>query len=522
MSFKIGALAKEHSLMEIPLNIKFAFLPVLLLAFLGLECDTVGQERIDGLRNRLKEHVLSNGMRFLLLENHESPTVSFHIYYGVGSVDEQTGHTGIAHLYEHMAFKGTKQIGTTDYEAESRHFDRIDRLEAEITAEQDKGNMSDGAKISRLEAQLKKEQNAADRYVVPNEIGKLYERNGGTGLQAQTERDETHYSVNLPSNKIELWMAIESDRFQHAVLRQFYEERDVVMEEMRQTIDTEPFNRLLLQETITTAFHAHPYGLHSGIGWASDVSHLTRAEVQAFFNKYYGAANCTVAIVGDFDTATIIRMIDRYFSSVPAGEKNRRLVTVEPAQEGERRVELEVPTQPSLVLGYHRGDVLSIDSVLYDVVASLLAGGHTSRLYKALVLDKKIATGVEVLANPPLVTAKYPSLFEIIAQPVLPIHNVGDLEKAIYAEIDKLKEERVDNLELRKITNQAEAEFVRSMANNETLARELAFTEGLEGDWRRLLTYRQRLADVTPEDIMRVAKELFRKSNRTVAYIVPK
>jgi predicted Zn-dependent peptidase len=477
---------------------------------------------IESLRDRVKEHALPNGMKFLLLERHTSPTVAFHVYFDVGSVDEDVGQTGIAHLYEHMAFKGTRQIGTTNYEEESKHFPAIDMLQAELTAERDKGGAAEKSKLQRLEVQLKKETEEAEKYVVPNEVGRLFEENGVARLNAQTQRDQTHYYLSLPSNKIELWMAIESDRIQNTVLRQLYTERDVVMEELRRTIDTNPINKLLFEDVITTAFHAHPYGLHSGIGWTSDVSHLTRAEVERFFKKYYGAANCTVAIVGDFETSKIIPMIDKYFSSAPAGEKNPGVVTVEPPQDGERRIELEAAIQPILALAYHRPNTMSDDDVIYDIIEHLLTDGRTSRLYKNLVEGKGIAAEVDALPNPPLVTAKYPSLFEIIGVPVTPTHTVAELESAINDELEKLKSQPVDKQELQKIINQVDYGFVRSLASNETLAELLVFTQGLEGDWKRLLTYRQKLAAVTPEEVMRVCRQTFTRSNRTVAYIVPR
>lgn len=477
---------------------------------------------IESLAERVTVHTLSNGMRFLLLERHTSPTVSFHVYFDVGSVDEHLGETGIAHLYEHMAFKGTKQIGTTDYEAEVQHFARIDQLAAELTAERDKGEAADEQKIARLEAELKREQEAAEQYIIPNEIGKLYERHGGRGLNAQTMRDQTHYFISLPANKIELWMAIESDRMQNTVLRQFYKERDVVMEELRRTIDTNPLAKLVLQELITTAFRAHPYGLHSGIGWSSDVSHLTRKQTEEFFHRYYGAANATVAIVGDFDTQKIIPMIDRYFGSLPAGQKTPRRITVEPPQEGERRVALEASAQPLVAIAFHRPDVLHPDDIVYDVIAKLLSQGRTSRFYKHLIEGKKIATFAQAFPKPILITGKYPSLFEIIAAPVVPQHTVQELEEAIYEELDRLKTEPVEAKELQKILHQVDAQFVRSLRSNATMARLLVFTEALEGDWRRLLTYRRRLASVTPDDIMRVARQTFHKANRTVAFITAK
>lgn len=480
------------------------------------------QQGIESLRDRVKVHVLPNGMKFLLLERHTSPTISFHVYFNVGSVDEPIGQTGIAHLYEHMAFKGTKLIGANDYEAESKFFPIEDKQEADLAAEMDKGAAGDKSKIAQLESEIKKAQADEAKYETQNEFSKILEQNGATGLNAQTERDQTHYFLNLPSNKIELWMALESDRMQNEVLREFYKERDVVLEEVRRTIDTNPFYKLWLEDTITTAFHAHPYGLHSGIGWTSDVSHLTREEVQRFFQKYYGAANATIAIVGDFDTAKVIPMIDRYFGPVRAGETTARVVTVEPPQDGERRIELEAAFQPLVVVAFHRGDVMSKDAVVYNVIEQLLGSGRTSRMYKDLVEGKKVAAEVAALSNPPLVSGKYPSLFEVVGAPLVPQHSVAELESAIYSELDKLKTEPVDKQELQKIINQVDAAFVRSLASNETLAELLAFTEGLQGDWRRVLTYRQRLAAVTPEDVMRVSKELFTKANRTVAYIAPK
>ncbi|HKV39026.1 MAG TPA: insulinase family protein [Blastocatellia bacterium] len=505
------------------MKLRILFTSMLCLALLCLIAPLASaQQGIESLANRVKVHDLPNGMKFILLERHESPTVAFHVYFDVGSVDEPIGQTGIAHLYEHMAFKGTTTIGTTDYAAESSHFARVDQLEAELTAERDKGAAADQDKVKKLTEDLKTEVDASQKYAVQNEFGKLLERNGVVNLNAQTERDQTHYFLSLPSNKIELWMMLESDRMKHEVLRELYKERDVVMEEVRRTIDTNPIAKLLLQEMITTAFHAHPYGLHSGIGWTSDVSHLTRPEVAAFFHKYYGGANCTVAIVGDFDTAKIIPMIDQYFGSVAAGEKNPRLVTVEPPQEGERRIELEASVQPAVVLGYHRGDILDKDAIVYDVISELLSSGRTSRLYKNLVEGKKVATAVFVLPNPIITTGKYPSLFEIAALPLVPAHSVADVEKAIYEELDSLKTKPVEKRELQKIINQADASFIHSLDDNETLAQTLVFTQGLEGDWHRLLTYRQRLAAVTPEDVMRVAKATFAKSNRTVASIVPK
>jgi len=175
-----------------------------------------------------------------------------------------------------------------------------------------------------------------------------------------------------------------------------------------------------------------------------------------------------------------------------------------------------------LAMAYHRPNTMSDDDVIYDIIEHLLTDGRTSRLYKNLVEGKAIAAEVAALSNPPLVTAKYPSLFEIIGVPVTPGHTVAELEQGIDQELEKLKSQPVDKQELQKIINQDDYTFVRSLTSNETLAELLVFTQGLEGDWKRLLVYRQKLARVTPADVMRVCRQTFTKSNRTVAYIVPK
>ena len=469
------------------------------------------------LESRVTVHTLKNGMTVLLMERHASPTISFHIYYDVGSVDEQIGKTGLAHMFEHMAFKGTPTLGTKDYAKEKPVLARIDVLEAELTAARDRGETA--AKIKAIEDELDKVQKEEDALVVSNEVGQLYEKNGAVGLNAQTGRDATEYYVSLPANKAEFWAALESDRMAHPVFRQFYKERDVVMEERRRSIDTNPVGKLF-EELIVTAFEAHPYGLHSGIGWPSDLEHLTRQDAEAFFKKYYTPANATIAIVGDFKTADMIRLVDNYFSSIPSAPKPPRIYTVEPRQQGERRVELEFDTNPYLMIGWHRPDARSPDDVVLDVIQDLLSSGRTSRLYRSLVVEKKMAAGVQALSTAPLTYGKYPTLFMIFGVP-LAGHTTGELEKGIYEELDKLKETPVSPHELQKVVNQIDAELIRNLGSNAGMASLLAQTEVIEGNWKDLITYQEALHKVTPADVERVAQEIFKKANRTVAYHVP-
>ena len=477
----------------------------------------LGAQALKGLETRVTRHTLKNGLKVLLMERHANPTIAFHIYYDVGSVDEEIGKTGLAHLFEHMAFKGTQSLGTKDYAKEKLLFPKIDQLEAQLTAARDRG--VDATKIKALSDELERVQKEADALVVSNEVGQLYEKNGGSGLNAMTGRDATEYYVSFPANKAELWAAVESDRMTHTVFRQFYKERDVVMEERRRSVDTNPIGKLF-EKFLVNSFEAHPYGLHAGWGWPSDLMHLTRQDGEEFFRKYYAPSSTTVAIVGDFNSPDMIRLVDNYFGSIPSSPKPPRIHTVELPQQGERRVEVEFDTNPYLLLGWHRPDARDKDDVVLDVIQDLLSSGRTSRLYRSLVLEKKIAAAAQALSNTPLIYGKYPTLFLILGVP-LAGHTTQEVEKGIDEELDKLKTARVTPRELQKVVNQIDAHLIRNLRSNSGMASLLAQTEVIQGDWKQIITYRENLQKVTPADVQRVARDIFKKDNCTAAYHVP-
>ncbi|MBZ5537466.1 MAG: insulinase family protein [Acidobacteriia bacterium] len=474
-------------------------------------------QALQRLETRVTRHTLKNGLNVLLMERHANPTIAFHIYYDVGSVDEEIGKTGLAHLFEHMAFKGTPTLGTRDYAKEKLLFPQIDELEARLTAARDRNE--DAAKIKDISDELEKVQKEADAFVVSNEVGQLYEKNGGTGLNANTGRDATEYYVSFPANKSELWAAVESDRMTHTIFRQFYKERDVVMEERRRSVDTNPIGKLF-EKFLVNSFEAHPYGLHAGWGWPSDLLHLTRQDGEEFFRKYYAPSNTTIAIVGDFSTTEMIRLVDHYFGSIPSSPKPPRIHTLELPQQGERRVEVEFDTNPYLFLGWHRPDARDKDDVVLDVIQDLLSSGRTSRLYRSLVLEKKIAAAAQALSSTPLIYGKYPTLFLIVGVP-LAGHTTGEVEEGIDQELDKLKTTLVTPRELQKVVNQIDAQLIRNLRSNSGMASLLAQTEVINGDWKQMIAYRENLQKVSPTDVQRVARDIFKKGNRTVAYHVP-
>ena len=474
----------------------------------------VEAQDLAAFEKRMTKFTLHNGLEFLVLERHEAPVVSFHTYADVGAVDEVWGITGIAHLFEHLAFKGTTTIGTRDYKAEKKAMAKIDEEFLDLKLEHRKGERADKARLEQLENQFKEAQEQAQKFLVHDEYEETFSREGSSGFNAYTSHDATQYIVSLPSNKVELWMMMESDRFAHPVLRQFYKEKDVVMEERRLGVESQPVGRLL-EEFMAIAYKAHPYG-DEVVGHMSDLETMTRAEAEAFFTKYYAPSNLTIAIVGDVNPEQIRKLATRYFSGIPSGPKPDPVETVEPPQLGERRVVLEDPAQPFVLIGYHKPSIHHPDDAVFDAITDIVGMGRTSRLYKSLVKEKRIAMAASGFQGMP--GAKYPSLFLFYAVPARG-HTNQECEEAIYVEIERLKNELVTPEELAKAKTRARAGLIRELDSNSGLAAMLTFYEVVTGDWRNLFEQLDKIDKVIAEDIHRVAKEYFTTKNRSVGII---
>jgi predicted Zn-dependent peptidase len=454
---------------------------------------------------------LSNGLTIIICERHEAPVFSFFTLVDAGSAQDPMDKTGLAHMFEHMAFKGTDTIGTTNYSAEKAALQKVERAYAAYLAERDKRVSRDEAKLKQLEKYWKDDIATADKYVIPNQFGKIIEQNGGQDLNAFTDYDETAYHYSLPANRLELWAYLESDRFLHPVLREFYKERNVVIEERRMRTDSYPIGRLL-EQFKAAAFEAHPYHRPT-VGWMSDLNSFSATDAEHFFHQYYVPANMVVAIAGDLNASQAMPILEKYFGRLPASHKPDETTTVEPPQNSERRVELKEQSQPLYLEGYHRPDYLSKDDAVYDAITDLMSEGRTSRLYRALVRDKKIASFAAGFTGLPGI--KYPHLFAFYAFP-LPGHTTQEVGDAIHAEIERLKTEDISGDELKMIKTRAKANLIRGLDDNEGLATELATYQTRYGDWRELFRSVDRIENVTQADIRRVAKETFFDTNRTV------
>jgi predicted Zn-dependent peptidase len=479
-----------------------------------------------GLADRVIEHKLANGLTLLMVERHQTPVVSINMTFGVGGVNEQIGQTGLAHLYEHMAFKGTRTVGTKNYEKERPILEELSRVGTELEQRQRElakrttdrpASPEETAAIEGLQKRFTVLQEQAAQFVAGNEMALLYQRHGGVGLNASTGKDITRYMISLPSNRLPLWAALESDRMANPVLREFYKERGVVMEERRLRND-DSANGLLFETFTSAAFRAHPYGIPT-IGWESDILSLTPAETEVFFKTYYGPGRATIAIVGDINPKEVIALIERTFGTIPAVPPPPQIVTVEPPQRGERRVEVEFDAEPSIAIGYHKPALGHTDDYVFDVIDAVLSDGLTSRLYTKLVREKRLAASIGSDANYPGVRA--PNLFILTATPLAP-HTTAEVEAAIYEELERLKTEPVSAKELEKVINNLDADLVRALRSNGGLASQLALFQTVAGDWRYALKARDKIAAVMPADIQRVAAQYFTKSNRTVAVLVKK
>lgn len=474
---------------------------------------TVGQLHANSLKLDVKEHVFKNGLKLLMLEKHDVPIVCLRINYKVGSVDEHPGITGVSHLFEHMMFKGTKIFGTRDYNAEKPLLEKEDELVLRVATERNK-EAPDTKKIESIEKELEVVRKKLRDLVVKDEVFALYLRYGGAGLNAATGTDGTYYFCDLPANKLELWAFIESDRMKNLVLREFYSERDVVMEERRLRTENSPFG-LLMEQLHAVSFIAHPYRWPT-IGWRSDIQNITKAETQEYFKRYYAPNNAVIVMVGDFNPDDAIKLVEQYFGDISGQSSPPQVKTVEPEQRGERRVEIEFESNPYLSIAYHVPSVGHPDLYALNVLSSLLSDGRTSRLYRSLVENKRIA----IMAHAFCEISRYPDLFAFIAAPRAP-HTAEEVESAIYEEIEKIKMTPPSDWEIQKIKNQLEAEFIRGLNSASGLANEIGQFEVLS-DWQYINTFMDKLAQVTAEDVVRVAKKYLTKNNRTVATIVKK
>ncbi len=466
------------------------------------------------LEKTVTKYTLDNGLRVIVMERHDAPVASFVTFVNVGGADDPKEYTGLAHMFEHMAFKGTTTLGTKDLKEELKAMALEDSLWYELREERKNGAASDTTRLAELEEQFAAAIDAAGEWIIPNAFDAILEREGIVGMNAGTGMDQTSYIMSMPSNRLELWMAMESERFLNPVLREMYRERNVITEERLQTLENSPIG-MAIDQLKATAYTAHPY-INPIIGHMSDIKNYTRDEAAAFYAKYYVPSNMVICIVGDVKPKDVLKFSKKYFGRLKASPRPARIATIEPEQLGERRVMMEDPSQPFMAVAYHVPDETHADWPAIDALSDYLGSGATSLLYKNLVKEKKIAANVGSFGGYP--ATKYPSLLLAYALPSQG-HTNAECETEVLFEIEKLKTDLLTTEEVEKIKARAKANFIRLLRSNLGMAGQLASFENRYGDWQMLFRELDRINTVTAEDIQRVAKKYLTVKNRSVVWL---
>ncbi|MBN9691552.1 MAG: insulinase family protein [Verrucomicrobia bacterium] len=469
------------------------------------------------------ERHLSNGFKLLLVERHEEPRIAGGWVVKVGSSNERLGTTGIAHLFEHMMFKGTPTLGTKDAARDLQLIAEQERVRGEMRKEEAlmrlslrRGQLDDVTKpenftprYKELEVEFKKLIDEQRQLLVKNEFDRVYTTAGASGMNAFTSEDMTGYFITVPANKLELWCWMESERLLRPVFREFYAERDVVYEERRMRVESTPIGKF--GEQFTAMFwDAHPY-MWPVLGWPSDIPNITKRDADEFYALFYQPQNITLILVGDFKADAAEAMVRRYFERIPAGtQPPPEVITREPDQVAEKRMYAEAETNPQVDILWKTVGFQHQDSYPLDIL-QLLLSNRTGRLYKGLVLGSEVATDTYAVQD----SKKWAGYFNIGGE-AKDGKTPQDVEQGIYAELDKLKEELVPADELQKVKNQFAAFEYRKLTANFPIFIQVLQNEGL-GDWREVNEANAKLQAVTAEDVQRVARKYFTREARAVA-----
>jgi predicted Zn-dependent peptidase len=471
---------------------------------------------LEKLEAQVEEFTLPNGLHFVLVERHDSPVFSFQTVVNAGSANNQVGTTGLAHMMEHMAFKGTPWVGTRDAAGEPALLAADEHAYNALVDERRRGIHADSTRLRALGAEFAAAQAAADATVETDEFMRVLERAGAKDVNAYTSSDVTAYMYSIPSNRLELWAKMEGGRLAHPVFREFYKEREVVIEERRMSTESSPFGRLA-EEFVHTAFVAHPYRFGT-IGFPSDLQAFSRTQGEEFFHRHYVACNMTIAVVGDVTLADLRAMATRYFMDIPAGPAPPPLDTVEPEQRAERRAILEDTAQPVLMTGWHIPACTDPHYVAYLALADLLGGGDHARLQKVLVKDKQLAVSVETTTGFP--GEKFPSLWGVL---VVPASGVApdSAEREVYRVIaDVQTAHPFSQAELDGYKVRVRSGKLGSAEGNASLASELSLAQTLYGDWRAFFRVQERVQALRLPDLTDAMRSAFTRLNRTTAMIV--
>ena len=519
--------------MPSPLRFRLVRRPVifafLLLAAWGAAPVTTAASNAtpSGTWPRLPVHgtKLDNGLEVLVLERPGSPTVACYLHFRVGTVDEGPTTLGLSHMLEHLLFKGSRHLNTRDYRKEAEIMKEIDHVG--VALDRARGDGGGEEQIRTLETKLEELKKSQHDLLIKDEFESLLLRAGADTVNGTTWADATNYFSTLPANQVELWLAAMADQMGNAVLREFYQERDVVMEERRLRLEDDP-QGVLIEALTSTSFIAHPY---RNSDWMSVLKRLTRKDAQRHYETYYGANNAVLSLVGDVRFEEVLPLIKKYMGRLPKRAAPPEVRIKEPPQRGERRVQVYFDAEPALGIAYHVPGLTHEDEPALALLSSLLGGHGTaglfesasleypeatrwSRLYRRLIEEQGLAQQILVGGHP---GDRYARLLVLLAQPRAP-HDLADLEGGLLDQFDELRRRRVSPEELGRARRNLIALYLRIFERNMGAAWMIGYTQGVSKDWRTLERYIDALRKVQPEDVQRVARTYLREHNRTVVW----
>lgn len=460
---------------------------------------------------------LKNGIRVLLIKRPGAPIFSGFIRIKVGNIEESPGASGLAHFFEHLAFKGTHTIGTKDYTAEKENLAHLHALNSVIIKL--KKENAPPAQIERLQKEFMERQQKETELVNQNEFVRIYQRNGGSDMNATTSNDFTSYFVSLPSNKLKLWSYTESERLKHPVLREFYKERAVVAEERRMRYDNSPDGKIY-EAFMAASFDHSPYRINV-IGFPEDIQNYTFEEAMEFRQKFYIPSRIVIAIAGNFDVEEAKKIITQNFEDIAPKEDTE--LKIEPenftSPNFPRSKTIQAPDEPRFYLGFHRPAYPDPDDVVFDVIDQIMCEGRTSRLYSEIVQKKKLATTIGCFASLP--ASRLAGLFSIYAEP-LKGHTNDEIKNEILSQIEDLKTRGVSEDELQKVRNRIKADLIWSLKSNMGLADSISFFEQLTGDWKYIYSVEEKMKAVTNDDIKKALVKYFVPQRQVYVQMIQK
>lgn len=479
------------------------------------------------LESNIKKITFKNKLRLIMIKQDYAPVVAAYMKFKAGSADERPGSWGIAHMLEHMLFKGTKIVGTTDFEKEKKYhllsigwMDKLDhhRRRAEKAAIQNDqpGLKKEKSRIITYRKRLSDLYKLSRRYVVAEEDSYLYSLNGASGYNAYTMSDLTNYQINLPSNRLEVWARLESDRLENATLRDFYHERSVVLEERRMRYDNNPA-RSLFEKLIQKAYGPeHPYG-KSVIGPMNSIKYLNYHKAMKFYKTYYAPNNSVIALAGDIDFSKTRKLVKRYFGNLEPRSIPSEIKINEPEI---KKFDLKIikKARPLLVLAWFKPAMPDKADIHMNLLSDILTNGSESRLYKRLVIEKKLASSVSAFNGYP--GERFTNLF-LIQIKVNEFRDYDLVKKEIQEQIDSLSQKPVSLAELERIKNIQKSDFIYKLRSNSFLADQLSYFETLFGDYRILFRYYMQLDQVTRQEITASAAKYLTKERRMSVEIIP-